>query len=195
MSDTKDAADFPLLAGSIGDNAPIFKPAPPLLNDATGNKKYFFCSVPAATMNRWDGRRIVFNEGIYGTDVKGDIQYLEAEIAAGHQYLKVATPEQIQQYRLATDFRGTIRNEVIAEERDRIVREVTEQLSAEFDTAIAQVQHDAGSDVNLSGVDLKSRLAALATLKSGTGVVKLGGIQSSADVASAAAGSASGKAG
>ncbi|SRR6266436_4748342 len=90
--------------------------------------KYYAIAERAASMHREDGTRLAFMFGVLATRVKADIDYLEREIYNGHALLSRATPEQIRNYKMSTDPRGTI----AAEMRPQIEASVRAELEGKI---------------------------------------------------------------
>ncbi len=96
--------------------------------------KYYAIAERAASMHREDGTRLAFMFGVLATRVRADIDYLEREIYNGHALLSRATPEQIRNYKMSTDPRGTIaaemRPQIEASVRAELEGKIREEMSA-----------------------------------------------------------------
>ena len=164
-------------------------------------KRAYICTMPNASMHRPDGTRIGFIHGFHETDLKASIEYLDAEIAAGHEYVRFATDAEIEAAHMRLDPVGTmkdmLRPQIEQELRAKLEAEIRAELGMPPETVPVKVDHDAqklaGSDLL---ANLRNRLSAEkvpgATLVPVSGGSKLGGIVGSDKIAGMAAGSAGG---
>lgn len=158
----------------------ITKPMPYVKVD---NTKYYICTVPAGSFIRNDGKRIPFLFGVCETDNKYDIEHLETELSHGNIYLRRANEDEIREYKMRRDPRGTIEAEVIdrvkndpsvrAELEDKIRKELLEQAAAN-DGVIPTKKEEVKSNVvddssKLTGVDA---LKAAASVRAGNATIK-----------------------
>lgn len=171
----------------------------------TGVKKAYICSLPNASMHRPDGTRIGFRFGFMETDLKATQDYLDNEIIGGHEFLRYATPEEIETAHMRLDPMGTMKDKIKSEMEQELRAELEAKIRAEM--GLANVEQVSMIDVTqpnldaakLSGSDalssLKARMGGTtqvtgATLLPVSG--RLGGIVGSDKLAGNAAGSASG---
>lgn len=121
---------------------------------------YYLCTIPAASMHRTDGKRLPFQFGVYATDDEEDQKYLNNEIVKGVMYLRLAKDEEVREYKMRIDPKGTLRTEVTAE--------LEESVRGRVEAKIFEVLRARGIDVSaadLAGVD--DNTAALNRLASG----------------------------
>jgi hypothetical protein len=104
----------------------------PLPNTVAAESKYYYLTVPNSSMHRPDGMRIAFVHGIHETNLESTQKYLDGEIAFGNLYLRPATAEEIREYNMTINPRGTIRQElqqeVEASTREKLTAEIMEML-------------------------------------------------------------------
>ncbi len=112
-------------------------PFPPVDQEET---VYVRCTVPNHHMHRKDGKRLLFVHGIYATKDIYDIQYLQEEMQARNPYIREATKEEVQTYKMITDPRGTIQ----AELRPVMEEEIKEQLQKELHATLEARLNSAG---------------------------------------------------
>jgi hypothetical protein len=149
--------------------------------------------------------RLAFLDGFLETDVIASQDYIEGEIENGCMYVSIATPDQVERFKMKRDPRGTITAQVEVEMRQRLEGEIREKLLSDL----------AGDDSGkIAGVDntadrlsaLRARLGETSSVKDGGTTVtmtgsglqgphKLGGIVSTNDLAGGATGSTSGMTG
>lgn len=89
--------------------AKMTAPFPPIETDIT---KYYYNSLPNASMHRQDGQRILFINNVFKSHFEYDHKFLDGEIKGGHPHLRMATEAEIQQYKMFLDPRGTIKEEL-----------------------------------------------------------------------------------
>lgn len=163
----------------------------------TETAKAYICTVSAASLYRKDGKKIPFVFGFHETKVKGDIDYLEAEIAGGNQFIRHATQQEIEAAHMRLNPRETIRDQVLQQEipviKESLRAELLKELEAKgvdvsallaTDAAKNDASKIAGTKVtNASELLAKVKGAAVATPP----VPVLGGIQGTDKIAAAAA--------
>lgn len=93
---------------------------------------YYIMVMPAASMHRADGKRLAFVHGILKTDIKADIDYMKEQIENGSQYVREATVNEVREYNIKMDPKGTMRKEVEEELRGTLEEEIRAQLMAEL---------------------------------------------------------------
>lgn len=103
--------------------------------------RYYFMTRKDHHMIRPDGKKLAFHfrvhatndtiSQIYATNDIWDIRYLDQEVADGNPFLKEATEEQIDNYNMRIDPRGTIRREL----QPQIEAETTRELMARLQRA------------------------------------------------------------
>lgn len=173
------------------------QPLPVILEEET---KSYYCSMVTANFIREDGKKISFQEHYFETNLKGDKDYLDKEIARKNDVLRYATQEEIDAARMRRNPRETIRSQ--------ITEEVTAKVRADVQAELINKMRSLGIDVSaleaeavrstpdagkVAGVDsgnaMKARLEAL---KNGTPVASkptpLGGIVGTDKINQAAAG-------
>lgn len=116
------------LANGVTREAP---PHPILPNTPVDDNRYFYCTVPTASMHRKDGKRLPFLNGLLKTNIKEDIEFLDAEIAAGNIYIRKATTEEVDHAKLIEDPMGSVRAAVKAEVMSSFSVEELEKMLAE----------------------------------------------------------------
>jgi hypothetical protein len=119
--------------GNPGDPTGVTVPTPvaktaPLPSTKASETRYYFCPTPNASMYRSDGFRLIFIGGVHATDLKASQDYLEREIEDGNVYVRRATDVEVHNHKMKVDPKGTIRDQVLAEEEVRI----REQLEREI---------------------------------------------------------------
>lgn len=159
----------------------------------TKEERHYISTMPHASMFRKDGTRIGFMFGHFVTTMKADIDYLDAEIAAGHPIVRKATNEEVKAAMMKKDLKGTLKKEIAAEFtadkekelREKILRELAggssdvAGLAASALTSIGQAANSLPGE-KLSGVE-----ALRQKIQSGSGTLTP---VSSADIKNAAAG-------
>lgn len=145
----------------------------------TATTKYYYNTVPNVSMHRADGQRIAFIFGIFKTNLKHDIEYLDAEIEAAHPNLRYATPQEIDAYKMRVDPRGTIKEQLLSD--PEVMSSLEDKIRAEMEEKYANgfTVHKAGEDAsqqNIAGTE-----SALSKLKDGiqTGTGRLVPVSSS----------------
>lgn len=165
------------------------------------NKQSYICTMPNASMHRPDGTRIIFQSGYFETDLKASIEYLNAEIALGHEYLRHATPVEIDAARMRIDPMGTMREKLRPEVERELRTELEAKIRAELGMPAPIVPTPVAGAVDeekVSGTDLLASLRSRLKSERVTGATlipvstRLGGIVGSDQLAGNAAGSASG---
>lgn len=94
--------------------------------------KYYVCTMKAASMHRPDGKRITFVQGFFKAEQVYDQRYLDHEIINGgaSTYIREATPEEVYQYKLRTNLRGTIEEDIKPEIESRVKADLTARIIA-----------------------------------------------------------------
>jgi hypothetical protein len=159
--------------------------------------KYYVCMVPTASMHRADGKKLPFVNGFLATTILADQQYLDAEIDAGHGYIRMATEDEILSDKMRRDPKGAMREQVRAEIEAELREELERKILAEIAAVPGSVE---GSNVDgnkIGGTDLAAKIAATKALRAGRAILTqptpvLGGIVGSDKINAAAAGSAAG---
>lgn len=120
-----------MMNGSVGV-AP--KMEPPLPTVFLAEERYFICHIKHASFSRKDGHRIIFTNGFLSTKNKHDIEYLDAQLEEGNEFLALATTEQITFNKQQTDprefYKEALRPELEAEFRSKLEAEIRAELSA-----------------------------------------------------------------
>lgn len=163
-------------------------------------KRSYICTMPNASMHRPDGTRITFQHGYFETDLKASIEYLDAEIALGHEYLRHANPTEIDAAKMRIDPVGTLRDKLRPEVERELRTELEAKIRAELGmpAEIVPTPVVTGSDEALAGTDMLSNLRAKLNAQRVTGATlmpvstRLGGIVGSDKIAGVAADSAGG---
>ena len=134
------------------------KITPPEPATKAAGVKYYFSPVPNTSFYRKDGFRLVFKHKIHVTDLLPSQRYLDQEIEEGHDYVRLATDDEIRQYKMLEYPRGTITAEVTVELERKIQRDtelrIIEALQKQgIDTDLLKLQTVETSD------DVAARLA------------------------------------
>lgn len=155
--------------------AAITRPLPSTIAQET---KYYACPVPAASMHRTDGKKIPFVNGICETNILYDQLYLEEQIKDGSQYVREATEQEINAYKMHKDPHGTMKAQVTAEIKQELEQDLRVQLEAEIkkqygitsDTpsAVANPVPGEADNVKLAGVDIRARMNQAHAANGGT---------------------------
>lgn len=142
--------------------------------------KYYYNTLANTCMHRQDGSKIAFINHVCKTNLKYDIIFLEHEIEQGHPTLRVASEQEIYQYKMTMDPKGTIREEMKSDP------ELRAELEAQIRAEILASMNGSIDQAKVEGID--SPLSKLKQgIRSGTGTLLTP--QSSADIKDAAAGS------
>lgn len=157
----------PLGAGATRDPGSP-PPQAPLPNIAGSEDRYFFCTVPTASMHRTDGKRLPFIQGFLKTNIEEDILFLEKEIKGGNIYVRRATADEIQHAKLVEDPMGAVRTAVKEELENSYSLEDLEKLLEKRRAAIATGggQKLSGDAAKIGGVDV-NKAAGLAIQAAG----------------------------
>lgn len=152
--------------------------------------KYYFCSVRNASMHNTDGKPIRFLHNVCAADLVYDQKYLDNEIARGHPYLSVATPEQVEQYKMTVDPKGAMRESIETEVRAEVEEKIRSELEAKIRAELSGDHASPPDDSAEKLANTDTTQSALDKLRAGihSGSGKLVP-QSTADVAEAMAGS------
>lgn len=112
---------------------PLAAMTPPEPATPAPTTEYYYCPVPNASMHRPDGFRLPFLHRIHATGLLPSQKYLDAEIAGGNPYIRKATEEEISTYKMLTNPRETLTQQITAEVemtlRQRIEAEIKEKLA------------------------------------------------------------------
>lgn len=129
---------------------------------------YYICTIPAASMHRTDGKRLAFRFGVYETGDLEDQKYLNNELSKNIPYLRMATAEEVREYKMRIDPRGTMRSEITEELEESMRERLEAQIIANLRTRGIDVDALAlgGVDGNTAALD---RLAA--GIKTGTATI------------------------
>lgn len=117
---------------------------------------YYIMVMPAASMHRADGKRLAFVHGILKTDIKADIDYVEEQIAQGSNYVRVATPEEVHQFNMKVDPKGTIKQEVEQELRGTLEAQIRAEMLEEFKQKGLLVDSSNAGAALIAGADGKA---------------------------------------
>jgi hypothetical protein len=118
---------------TTGPTAPL-----PPIRTSNGEKVAYFCEIPNATMHRNDGKRIPFLWQFYETDLLHDILYLENEIAAGNTLVRHATDEEKHNYRVRTEPKTVMREQVTAELQANLASDLEKKIRAQVKKELGQ---------------------------------------------------------
>lgn len=153
----------------------------PLETTQAAETKYYFCPIPATSMFRPDGFRLIFIHGVHATNLIASQQYLDREIAGRdhktgeivgnpHPFLSIATPEETQRYKMAVDPRGTIADELRPALEAAIRKELEEEIRnrATLQGITPADNPDNGDSEKLAGIEASVRTPGSV---SGTGIV------------------------
>jgi hypothetical protein len=164
---TAPIAVSPLAAGVQREpGAP--PPQAPLPNIPVAEDRYFFCTVPTASMHRTDGKRLPFIHGFLKTNIEADISFLDNEIRGGNIYVRRATADEINHAKLVEDPMGAVRQAVKEELENTYSLEDLEKLLEKRRATIASggSTKPAGDAGKLAGVDV-NRQASIAIQAAG----------------------------
>lgn len=113
---------------------PLQAKTPEIPLEFASEYRAYVCTVSSGSMFRKDGKKIPFVLGVCYTNIKGDIDYLEQEIASGNSYIRVATKEEVEAYHMRINPRETIRSQVLAQEVPAIKEALRAELLEELKT-------------------------------------------------------------
>lgn len=123
--------------------------------------KCYHCTVPNASTHRTDGKKLAFVHNFLRTNIAQDIAHLDHEIAEGNQYFREATEQEIEQYDMRTDPRGTIAKSVRAEIEPQLRAEIEQELRAKLEAQIrAEQNKEQGKPELPPDTAAKDRIAA-----------------------------------
>lgn len=139
---------------------------------------YFLCTMLNHHMHRPDGKRLAFMFNVLPTNDMYDITYLNGEITAGNPFIRVASEEEINTYRMRTNPRGTIedqlRPQIEADIRDKLDAELEAMLAAKLSQVgysnmsdeqktfvVAEMVADKTAALKIAGTDALSKLQAM----------------------------------
>ena len=105
-----------------------------LPNKEVEETRYYFCTRLNHHMHREDGKRILFVHQIYKTNNYYDQRYLQREIRYGNEFIRAATPQEIERYNMIIDPKGTIASEL----RPQIEAQVTAQMTAQLQALVSK---------------------------------------------------------
>lgn len=181
---------LPLGTDSQSANAQRVNPlnaiTPPQPNHDTGELHHYATSMKNVSIHREDGTRLTFLFHHFSTSMSADIKFLDREIAAGHPYIRHATPVETQAAMMIKDPRGTIKQEVAAEVEQEVAAKVTANIRARLQAelgisqeamdkalTIAPIVEQPGnsSEQNIAGTQM-SALDKLKLIKTGTATVR-----------------------
>lgn len=169
------------------EDGTIVKPHPSMGTTMLDEAVHFVCSEVTAVMHRPDGKKLAFLFGHFATKIKQDVDYLMGELSEGHPFLALATPEQVRNYNMRTDPRGTLSKEL----RPQIEAELSASLEAKIRAqVIAELTGQDPSKVEAGEKD-EARLAGtqgngadqLEVIKTGNATIRLGGAVPDNDIA------------
>lgn len=109
--------------------------------------RYFYCSVQSASMFRTDGKKLPFVKGILKTNLVHDIDYVEKEIKAGNVYVRAATVDEINDYKMIENPRQTMKDQL----RPEIEKELEASLRQKIMDELAGKTIDAGRIAGTEG--------------------------------------------
>jgi hypothetical protein len=122
----------------------------PMPNTKVKQKAYFVCTLKTAAMHRYDGKKLPFINGVLGTDIQQDIDYLRYECENGNQYIREANPEEVQDIENLLNPRAalltSVKKEVEAELRETIEAEIRAKLALEMSVGNTDGARIAGID-------------------------------------------------
>lgn len=104
----------------------------------TDTIKWYICTVNNASFHRTDGKKLAFLFNILPTDDKYDQEYLDKEIDYRNPYVRYATTEEIQIYKMRTNPREVIEAEVRAD--------IEAEVRKEYEDKITELQRTQGVD-------------------------------------------------
>lgn len=129
--------------------------------------RYYICTMPNASMFRKDGTRLIFAGGVFETNIVATARYLEMEIGLQNPFLRVATVDEINEYKMRKDPRGHIkeqvRGEIELELRVKLEAEIMERLGMLSATYIPGQDGVDSSNIDgakVAGSDISDHLAA-----------------------------------
>jgi hypothetical protein len=95
--------------------------------------EHYMCTLPNHHMHRTDGKRLAFVFGHLKTNDAFDVQYLNQEISNGNPFIRPATEQEINNYNMRVDPRGTMAKEMTPDIETRIRQELKLELEKEFE--------------------------------------------------------------
>lgn len=133
----------------------LYKPTPDQGTTILDTTQYYFSAVPEVNMFRQDGKKICFLRHMFTTVIKQDMAYLDGECELGHPLIRKATADEIQRYRLQTNPREVmeeqLRPQIEAETKDRLENEILAALRARGVTIPDGFINKPAPEVNLLG--------------------------------------------
>lgn len=182
----------PILRPHVSPIEAITKPQPTVIVDV----KYYVCTVANASFHRFDGTRIGFRFGFFETNVEATQQYLDWEIQQGNQYLRHATPDEVQEAKMRFDPVGTIREkvreELELELRAKLEAEIREKMGILQNMSVSPQQQEVNRSnadmAKMQNIDMRERLQKTSDVRTGEGARVLLNPVSTADIKGAAKG-------
>lgn len=133
----------------------------PMENTKQDDFVYFHCTMAVAAMHRPDGKKLPFLQHVLKTNIREDIAYLDREIAAGNNYIRRATLQEVQAAQILEDPMGAVRDAV----KKELSIEDLEALLAQRRAAVASGADRNNDAAKIAGVDVntlaKKALAAV----------------------------------
>lgn len=183
-----------------GQTVESFAPMPATMADKS---KCYFSTIDHTSFIRKDGKKITFINHFYETKLLFDQQYLDEEIREGNRYVRYATSEETEVAHMRIDPRGTMADKLrndpafTQELEDKIRAELVQKIqSGEIVVPLSDTQKLGGTTTGGAQqadtgdgkvkVILEKQPEPVAQ---NLGLNRLGGIQNSADISKAAAGS------
>lgn len=158
----------PLAAPGVLPDGTRVRPYPAMGTTKLDEPVFFTCTMPNASIHRPDGKRLAFMNGVFKTDIRQDVEYLDNEITEGHPYVKRATDVEVKTYEMKSDPRATIEKEL----RPKIELEIREKLEQEIRAQVMMSIELENADASkLGGVDGPSNTRAAGTDGNGTTVI------------------------
>lgn len=114
----------------------ITKPFPVI---DTGEPEYFVCTMLNHHMHRTDGKRLAFVFGVLKTSDHFDIEYMRNEIHTGNSFLRLATPQEINNYNMRMDPRGTMQKELTPAIEARVRTELEVELRQSMEERLSSL--------------------------------------------------------
>jgi hypothetical protein len=104
----------------------------PLSNHEVDTVKYFTCTKPGHCMFRTDGKKILFNFGVYAAKIEEDQKFLLKEIRQGHPDIRLSTDQEIEAYEMRTDPKGAIEKNLRPQIEAEVRQDLNLQIAAEL---------------------------------------------------------------
>ena len=117
---------------------------------------YYVCSLPNHNMHRKDGKKLAFIHNVLATQDLYDIAYVEDEIANGNPHITQANQAQVTEYKMRTNPRGAITEEL----RPKLEEEIRDEFDMKLRTLGVQLTDEQRAVLyNNPGTKVESQLS------------------------------------